>query len=170
LKGSIAFVSLPLSFSEGNACARIHPTALRLPPWPGEADCDTLHPMRRAQIIVVVLALLAAPLALLARSFSGSSSDCGQFCCLPHGSHSSQTHEAMHANRSCQHGAAHAVLCSMKSGHPGVDYGLNSPILPTSVSSLARIIPPDAWRSDFAWYRDFPAFGFPPAPLKPPRS
>jgi hypothetical protein len=127
--------------------------------------------MRRAQTVVVVIALLAVPLALLARSFSPSPSDCGQFCCLPHGLHSSQAHQSMPEGISCNHGAAgHMLMCSMKSGHHHVDYGLNSPVDPTSVSSLIRITPPVASRRDLASHMDLLAFGFLPAPFEPPKS
>jgi hypothetical protein len=134
-------------------------------------NCVTVISMRRAQSILVVVALLATPLALLSRVYSDASADCGQFCCLPHASHLAQVHEGMPESMACQHGTAgHMLICSMKSGHHHVDYGLNSPVDPTSVSSLIQIAPPVATRRDFASQANSTAFGLRPAPFEPPRS
>jgi hypothetical protein len=134
-------------------------------------NCGTLNPMRRAQSILVVIALLATPLALLSRVYSNTSADCGQFCCLPHAAHASQTHQSMADGMSCQHGAAgHMLICSMKSGGHHADYGLNSPVDPTSVSSLIRIAPPAASRRALTSQVEFPAFGLHSPPFEPPRS
>jgi hypothetical protein len=127
--------------------------------------------MRRTQSMLVVIALLATPLALLSRVYSNASADCGQFCCLPHAVHASQERQSMAEGMSCQHGAAgHMLVCSMKSGGHHVDYGLNSPVDPTSVSSLVQIAPPVVSRSALATHVEFPAFGLHSPPFEPPRS
>src|SRR5580704_18915929 len=155
-----SFSSLPRTFPDGNACpVQILPPA-NLALWAEKKNCGTLNPMRRAQSILVVIALLATPLALLSRVYSNTSADCGQFCCLPHAAHASQTHQSMADGMSCQHGAAgHMLICSMKSGGHHADYGLNSPVDPTSVSSLIRIAPPAASRRALTSQVEFPAFG-----------
>jgi len=120
--------------------------------------------------MLLVITLLATPLALLSRVYSGAAADCGQFCCLPHASHSSQATEPIPGGMSCNHGAAgHMLICSMKSGRHHLDYGLNSPVDPTSVSSLIRIAPPIVSRRYLASHVDFPAFGLLPAPFEPPK-
>jgi hypothetical protein len=136
-----------------------------------EMTCGNLNSMRRAQSVLLVIALLATPLALLARANSYAASDCGQFCCLPHAAHASETRQSIADGMSCQHGAAgHTLICSMKSGSHHIDYGLNSPVDPTSVSSLIQIAPPVVSRSAPASQVEFPAFGLHSPPFEPPRS
>jgi hypothetical protein len=126
--------------------------------------------MGRTQTILVVVALLAAPLALLSRGNLQASSDCDQFCCLLHGSHSSQAHEPTHDGMSCNHGAAgHMLMCSMKSGHHRMDYGLNSPIVPATPSSIAAIAPPNVSWPVFTPHAEFFASGFSSPPFEPPK-
>src|SRR5271154_2148650 len=43
--------------------------------------------MRQFQAILVIVALLATPLALLARAVEPGMPDCNGMCCLPHGGH-----------------------------------------------------------------------------------
>ena len=133
--------------------------------------------MRQVQAIFVVVALLAMPLALLARALDPGMPDCDGMCCLPHGSH----HHAPARNSSpeppkddmaCHHGAAgHMMECSMRSGEQSMDYGLFAPFPPGRTSSLAFIDRPKVAR--FA-DSQFPAgnlsAGFLAGPFQPPRS
>jgi hypothetical protein len=128
--------------------------------------------MRRVQSILVIVALIATPLALLARANTGDTAECGRLCCLPHGSHSEQTQgQAGHDTMACHHGeAGHMMMCLMKSGNSRVDYGLNAPGVPTVPSSITVIAPPNASRNFAAWHVEFPTPGFLSPPFEPPRS
>lgn len=132
--------------------------------------------MRRTQAILVILALLATPLALLARATGMDSMACNGMCCLPHGQHHAMAgatpERTAHDVMSCEHGAvAHLVECTMKPGHPRVDYGLVSPLAPTRPSALASLESlqlPCVLR--FASRTESPAAGFAANPFQPPRS
>jgi hypothetical protein len=133
--------------------------------------------MRRIQAIFVIVALLATPLALLARAVEPGMPDCNGMCCLPHGGH----HHAPARNSSlepqkdgmaCHHGAAgHMMECSMSSGQQRMDYGLIAPFPPAQASALVFVEQPKVSR--FA-NSQFPADNFPAGflvgPFQPPRS
>ena len=101
--------------------------------------------MRRMQAILVIVALLSTPLALLARATGRDSVACNDgMCCLPHGSHHSTPYPApqgpLHEGMSCEHGAASRIIeCTMNAGHHRTDYGFLSPIAPTKPSALAAV-------------------------------
>jgi hypothetical protein len=123
--------------------------------------------MRRAQAILVILALLAAPLALLARSAAGSMSGCAGMCCPIHGSHAARV---LHEKMLCHHGeAGHFFECAITPGHHGIDYGLIAPLAPTTPSAIAFIGSPDVNRSIAGQLHQVPTSGFLPTPLQPPR-
>lgn len=132
--------------------------------------------MRRTQAILVIFALLATPLALLARATGMDSTACNGMCCLPHGPHhamaSTTPQRSAHDGMSCEHGAlAHLVECTMKPGHPRIDYGLVSPLAPTRPSALASIEAlhlPSVARVQSR--NETPAAGFAANPFQPPRS
>jgi len=133
--------------------------------------------MRRVQAILVIVALLATPLALSARAVDPGMPDCNGMCCLPHGGH----HHAPARNEppgsepdgmACHHGAAgHMMECSMRSGEQRTDYGLLAPFPPGRTSSLTFIDQPKV--SSFG-DSQFPAgnlsAGFLAGPFQPPRS
>lgn len=132
--------------------------------------------MRRMQAILVIVALLSTPLALLARAMGTESMACNDgMCCLPHEPHRSTAHHAhqgtVHEGMSCEHGtASHIIECTMNAGHH-LDYGLLSPIAPTKPSALAGVAashPPNmaAVRSAA---QDISA-GFVANPFQPPRT
>jgi hypothetical protein len=104
-----------------------------------------LFVMLRAQAILVIVALLFTPLALLARATGTDSMECNDgMCCLPHGPHHSAAHRTPQGSAregmSCGHGvASHIIECTMNAGHHHMDYGLLSPIAPTKPSALAVI-------------------------------
>ncbi len=133
--------------------------------------------MRRVQAILVILALLATPLALLARADDSTMADCNGMCCLPHGSHhhSPIQHPATEPDQSgmaCHHGAPnHLMDCTMKSGQHQMDYGLLAPLPPARPSALASVDVPKLIRipaSEFPG-QDLSA-GFLEGPFQPPRN
>jgi hypothetical protein len=92
-----------------------------------------LTAMRRAQAILVIVALLSTPLALLARVNDPGMPDCNGMCCLPHSSHHhsparTPPPEPQKDDMACHHGAAGQMMeCSMNSGQHRMDYGLLAP-------------------------------------------
>jgi hypothetical protein len=120
--------------------------------------------MRRAQAILVIIALLATPLALLARGVNGEASECTSMCCLPHGHHAAQ-----HKDMECQHGATgHVFECTMTSGHH-TDYGLIAPVAPTLPSAVAFVAIPDVSRDILAQFGEVSVVGVRSGPFQPPR-
>ena len=150
---------------------KVQPTKLQIP-----RSVVTFLAMRRTQAILVIFALLATPLALLARASGMDSMACNGMCCLPHGPHhamaSNTPQRAAHEGMSCEHGAlADIVECTMKPGHQRVDYGLVSPLAPTRPSVLASIDalnPPRV--AGFESRTETPSAGFAANPFQPPRS
>lgn len=132
--------------------------------------------MRRVHAILVIVAVLAAPWALVARSFAAESSGCNGYCCPTRGPHSHHLHGAQNApaqaaDMQCHHGNAGRMLdCSMHSGHQALDYGLLSPLAPTSPSLQQEIAPPAASRRAQAMRAVALSQGFLAAPFEPPRS
>ncbi len=132
--------------------------------------------MRRTQAILVILALLSTPLALLARTTASDAMDCNGMCCLPHGPHHSMPHQTPqnsgHNGMACEHGAlGYALECTLKSGHQRLDYGLLSPIAPTKPSALVSITAVNLPRAaGFQSYAQNLSAGFLSNPFQPPRS
>jgi hypothetical protein len=123
--------------------------------------------MRRAQAILVIVALLATPLALLARSAAGSMSGCTGMCCPTHGTHAARV---LHEKMLCHHGeAGHFFECSMTPGHHGIDYGLISTVAPTTPSAITSVGDPDIHRAFASEYREVATSRFLSTPLQPPR-
>ena len=132
--------------------------------------------MRRVQAILVIVALLATPLALLARTMDPGMPDCNGMCCLPHHSHHSPARNTPPASQqgemACHHGpAGHMMDCSMKSGQPRMDYGLVAPFPPARTSTYASLDGPKVSRSVHSQLPDENlSAGFLTGPLQPPRS
>lgn len=132
--------------------------------------------MRRTQAILVILALLATPLALLARATGMDSMACNGMCCLPHGPHHAMAantpQHSAHNGMSCEHGALAPIIeCTMKPGHQRVDYGLVSPLAPTRPSALASIEALNLPRvTRFQSRTETTSAGFAANPFQPPRS
>jgi hypothetical protein len=143
---------------------------------PGAAVVEFLA-MRRAQAILVIVALLATPLALLARANDSGMADCNGMCCLPHGGHHhspalTPSQQPQKHDMDCHHGAlGHMMECSMRSGQPRMDYGLLAPLPPAQASGVASVIPPEV---SSIGNPQFPAVnlsaGFLSGPFQPPRS
>lgn len=111
--------------------------------------------VRRCQAVLLILALLAAPMALYARGAANDMSDCGGMCCLPHGHHTPQPMPHHHAaatpakDAECHHADANAEInaasksqlscaleCAMHSGPHASNYGLLTPMAPTRPSDI----------------------------------
>jgi hypothetical protein len=123
--------------------------------------------MRRAQAILVIVALLATPLALLARSAAGSMSGCAGMCCPAHGSHAARV---LHEKMLCHHGElGHVFECTMTSGHHGLDYGLIVPVAPTAPSAIASLGIPNVSRVVAAQLYEVASTGFLSTLFQPPR-
>jgi hypothetical protein len=126
-------------------------------------DCTTnffrasLKAVLRAPIAVVILALLATPLALLARARACESASCTVMCCLPHSSHS-------------QAGVGMACHCSTKSGKQLPDFGRIAPIAPTTPEEFASVDAPDRSRQPLRSLSPSIAQGFASTPFNPPKA
>jgi hypothetical protein len=136
--------------------------------------------MRRVHAILVIVALLATPLALLARAIDPSVTNCGGICCLPHG-HYAPTHHAAHATPanepSCHHEGASptpelncTLDCAMHSSPHGSNYGLLTPIAPTKPSNLFSLRLAPQTQSASSGATAFPRSGFLASPFQPPRA
>jgi hypothetical protein len=143
----------------------------------GGGGCGRIFAMRRVQAILVIVALLATPLALLARADDAGMADCNGMCCLPHGGHHhsparNTAPASQKEDMACHHGAlGHMIECSMRSGQPRMDYGLLAPFPPAQTSAVTSLDCPRLSR--FANLQ-FPAGnlspGFLAGPFQPPRS
>src|ERR1700722_673031 len=123
--------------------------------------------MRRAQTILVIIALLATPLALLARSVAGGMSGCAGMCCPAHGSHAARV---LHKKMLCHHGElGHVFECAMTSGHHGLDYGLIVPVAPPAPSAIASVGIPEVRRAVTARLHEVASSGYLSTLLQPPR-
>ncbi|MGH9698330.1 MAG: hypothetical protein ACRD5R_11140 [Candidatus Acidiferrales bacterium] len=101
--------------------------------------------MRRTQCIFVILALLATPLALLARTVSPAAG-CDMMCCPVNRAHSAPLQNEMHHEAStathCRHAASMDMDCCMESGRNALPYGLLALMAPTNPSAHATLTPP----------------------------
>jgi len=115
--------------------------------------------MRRAKAILVIVALLAIPLALLARSGSCEQAQC--MCCLMHGA------KAQHGKgMSCSHCAG--KKCGMGAAIP--DFGLNALMAPTAPAAVAALHAPGAQRRVVLSFAQSNVAGFTSIPFEPPRA
>jgi hypothetical protein len=120
--------------------------------------------MRRAQSILVIVALMATPLALLARADSGEQTQCSRVCCVVRRGHSTKP-------RHCICGVpAQNLQCAMKPMPHTPDYGLNAPILPTEPSPLVLLAAPETKRGALVSIAEMIPSGFSSVPFEPPRS
>jgi hypothetical protein len=126
--------------------------------------------MRRTQAIFVIVALLASPIALLARGMAGDSGECDHLCCLRHSSHITAK-RSLSEGMICHRGAAsHKCDCAMESGQKSMDYGLLAPIVPTAPSAILSIQNPEVSREHFAQILEQVSSGFLSLPFEPPRA
>ncbi|MGA9883028.1 MAG: hypothetical protein WBQ34_04825 [Candidatus Acidiferrales bacterium] len=121
--------------------------------------------MRRFQSATVVIAMLAIPLALLARTGPCAQSKCSRMCAIILRSVNTAKHQR------CICGMAMGgQQCAGHSSQQVPDYGLNAPIAPTMPSARVAVAPPDSERR--AQIRDAamvsPGFRF--ELIRPPRA
>jgi hypothetical protein len=115
-------------------------------------------------VALIVIALLATPLALLARSSPNDPTQCcGAYC--PMRAHSSQ-HKMMCGSFSV---AERNCGCAMRSNQQP-DYGLNTLMAPTMTSASVRINAPESSRRTATLYAEYSLSASLSAPFHPPRN
>jgi hypothetical protein len=123
--------------------------------------------MRRVHAIFVIVALLATPLALLARADCETACDC--MCSLVQKSLSSRA-QHQQGRMLCGQATGQKQTCTMNAKHHPPDYGLNTLMAPTAPLSFAALPPPDAARQIVVHQTQSTSTGFLSAPFQPPRS
>jgi hypothetical protein len=130
--------------------------------------------VRRAQAITLILAMLAAPLVLLAQSGPGAAG-CDRMCCLPHRHHAPQPQSegsrAQDEEMACHRGAAgHTMKCQMSARHSGIISGRVAPFPPTILPATGHLAAPAiASETRFSNQNKIP-IGFSSPPFEPPRA
>jgi len=116
--------------------------------------------MRQIQSVTLIVALLAVPLALVARSCACAPQQCTMTCCLLH----------KHAMKMNCSGASGASTCAMQcNSHKNIDYGLASPLAPTQIAERSALPAPKVARLSSFLPRRMASSGFTFEPFKPPR-
>ena len=110
--------------------------------------------MPRFSAILVVIALLAAPVSLVARGIFCDPAECeGVVICPMHMSGASQ----------------HAPMCGTHQGRHALDYGFIAPFAPAIPLPHAQLAAPLASHEWLAEYTQFSVAGISPIPFEPPR-
>lgn len=120
--------------------------------------------MRRLQSAGLILALLAAPLALVAGAQVGASQECVMACCR--GRHASA------AQMKCSHAAkSGATACTMGcNSQPAATYVLNGALPKISLARAAALPAMKATRESFPAMTISGFAGYFPPPFNPPRA
>jgi hypothetical protein len=139
--------------------------------------------VRRAQAVLLILALLAAPLALYARGTANEMHDCGGMCCLPHGHHAPQPaphHQAPatpareadchHADAAPKSELSCALECAMHSSPHSSNLGLLAPIAPTKPSDIVVLRIAQKSQTAPRNIAQMVCNGFLASPFQPPRA
>lgn len=129
--------------------------------------------MRRIAVIFVVLAMLAAPMALLARAGACEQPCCANICCASKHSANSQNNSEKESGGMLCHrqSPARGDSCVLKSGcNHALDYGFASPLPPTVLTMAIDLIAPQLQSEITLVTGISPAAGFSLTPLQPPRS
>ncbi len=111
--------------------------------------------MQRAKATIVIVALLAVPLALLARGMACGASSCPMTCCMHRGS--SGNHPMV-----CH--------CGGKSSSHIPDFGLIAPLPPTEPEAFVAIAAPSSLRLPMHSQSRLSLPGFVPVPFEPPKA
>lgn len=117
--------------------------------------------MRRIQAILVILAFLAAPVALLARGIFCDPAECKCMTVCAHQMSQSKPMCGM---------AGHAPMCGTHQGHHALDYGFIAPFAPAVPLPQATVAVPTAARLLLATFSQSALDGVFAVPFEPPRS
>jgi hypothetical protein len=123
--------------------------------------------MRRAQSAIVIVAMLAIPLALPARTGPCAQSKCSAMCAMI--LRTARAEGLKHPPCICgmmQDGQQ----CPSRSQQQPPDFGLNAPMPPTMPSARVAMAVPDFQRRPFTRDPEFLASGFRFEFLQPPRA
>jgi hypothetical protein len=121
--------------------------------------------MRRAEAILVVIALVSLPLVLLGQPTAPT---CNCICCVRH--NSAHSGAPARGAMSChQHTGAVVCQCEMNS-KPGVQAGLLAPLPPTMLSNSLAVPAPPVARRAVAANSQVALSDFLALPFKPPRA
>jgi hypothetical protein len=126
--------------------------------------------MRRAFTIVAVCALLAAPLALVARGEACAPENCKKLCCRPHPMHTPSHHTS--GDVDCHHSSSQpAPECSMKSAcNHALEFGFITPVPLTVLAAKVRLMAPGLVSDKISSPNSQHSSGFAAVPFEPPRS
>lgn len=112
--------------------------------------------MQRVKAAIVLVALLAVPMALLARGMACESTPGPMICCMLHGSH--------HGNQPM------VCHCAGKSSSHVPDFGLIAPLPPTEPEAFAAIAAPSSLRRLVQLQSRWSLAGFVSVPFQPPKA
>jgi hypothetical protein len=123
--------------------------------------------MRRVQATIVILAMLAIPLALPVRTGHCAQSKCSAMCAMI--LRTARAEGMKHPPCIC--GMMHdGQQCPGRSPQQTPDFGLNAPMPPTMPSVRVAVAVPDFQRRPFVRNFEFLASGFRFELLQPPRA
>jgi hypothetical protein len=128
--------------------------------------CGTLIGMRRVETAIVIVALLAIPIALPARTGPCAQSQCSRMCGLI--LRSLHTTERKHQHCICGM-SGDGQHCATQPSQKLPDYGLNAPIAPTLPSARTNIAAPNSARGIIARDTRFAVPEFVSEFFEPPR-
>jgi hypothetical protein len=123
--------------------------------------------VRRTPAILVIVALLASPLALLARGLACEPSVCICTCSGQHGHSSSPQLDAADLHRVA---GGYCPACRTKLKHHPADYGFIAPVAPTAPLPVVAVPSPAVAREFAATFTQSPVAGFFSNPFEPPRA
>ena len=118
--------------------------------------------MRRVQIAGLILALLAAPLALMAGAQAGAAQECAMACC--------RGRRVNAAQMKCGNAAKSAQIAVCQCAEHGPAFGLNCPLPLFQVSASTKLPAMKAMRTNPAVAMILDFAGYFPPPFNPPRA
>lgn len=116
--------------------------------------------MRRSEAILVIVALLASPLALVARGIFCNPSQANCMMACAHASLESKTHCA----------AGHAPMCGTHPGNRALDYGFVAPFAPALPLPYAQLSGLAVSFESMTNFEQSSVDGIFGVPFEPPRS
>lgn len=124
--------------------------------------------MQRIQAVVALLAILATPLALIARGEACADS-CAKYCCPISSQHA---RAASAANMKChqRNSSGSEKCCSAPASNHVLDYGFATPLPQTVLTITSSIEAPQFLRRSIAFEIPLEFSNSIPPPFEPPRS